>query len=264
MEVLSLFRERRLNELLRYITVHDEASVAELVNHFSVSAMTVRRDLAMLEQAGQISRTHGGAVALHVLDGEEIYENKLARNYDVKQRIAQKAFSLIQSLPEGHAPPQSIFLDSGTTTYQIALLMKKLIGIYLFTNDVRIAAEIYRYPLNAFMVGGRIQPETSCVCGPPCNAYVDSLNFELCVIGVSAVNPKLMLSSPSEEKAYSKQNVMKHSRIKILVCDKSKFNRIALFNVTSITAFDYVITDYEFTHAQQKQLSEGKVVVLHV
>jgi DeoR/GlpR family transcriptional regulator of sugar metabolism len=253
-----------MNELLQYITLHEEASVTDLAARFRVSAMTIRRDLAELEQSELISRTHGGAVAPHTLKGEELYESKQQQNFEVKQRIAKKALSMIQE-PFGSAAPKNIFLDSGTTCYQVALQLKNLSELRIFTNDLKIASEMcVGGQSEVFITGGRIQPETGSVIGTHSNQFIESLNFALCFIGVSAVSPKFVLSTPSEEKALNKKNIMKHSLKKVLVCDKSKFNQVALFNIASMTGFDCVITDYEFSLSQQKLLKESDTVIFQV
>jgi DNA-binding LacI/PurR family transcriptional regulator len=49
--------------ILRSLRRHGRLRVAELVTELGVSAITVRRDLAELDQAGLLRRVHGGAVA---------------------------------------------------------------------------------------------------------------------------------------------------------------------------------------------------------
>jgi DeoR/GlpR family transcriptional regulator of sugar metabolism len=256
-----MFKETRVNELLKYITEHDEASVSDLAKHFNVSTMTVRRDLAQLEQSELIGRTHGGAVALGALSGEEQYESKQTKNLGVKQRIAGKALSLVTEPPDGSPSPKSIFLDSGTTIFQLALLLKKQAGLKIFTNDLKTALELHNVT-DVYMVGGRVQPETGCTIGAQFNAFIEAINIDICFMGVSAVSSRLILSSPSEEKALNKQMILNRSSVKTLVCDASKFNQMGLFNIASISAFDYVITDYELNPYQQNLIKDSGTLVM--
>ena len=55
----SLDREHKI---LEYLKAHGSASIQELVEEFSVSNMTIHRDLNKLAETGQIQKKHGGAV----------------------------------------------------------------------------------------------------------------------------------------------------------------------------------------------------------
>ena len=53
---------RRRAEIVRLAEAGGLATVAEMAEHFAVTASTIRRDLAQLESAGRLTRTYGGAV----------------------------------------------------------------------------------------------------------------------------------------------------------------------------------------------------------
>jgi DeoR/GlpR family transcriptional regulator of sugar metabolism len=259
-----LFKERRLNEILQYITNNNEASVEELAKYFSVSLMTIRRDLKVLEQAELISRTHGGAISLGFLKSEELYESKQTKNYDEKVKISNAAIKLISELTDSSGKV-SIFLDAGTTTYQIALQIKQHFnGLVIFTNDLKIASELYNSQFEVFVIGGKVQPETGSIFGHQSSSFINRLNIDICFVGVQAINSDLLLLTPSEEKSLNKQNIMRHSCKKILVCDSSKFNRNGLFYIAPISDFDYVVTNYAFNDDQLQKLSENDTNVINV
>lgn len=87
---------------------------------FGVSTVTIRNDLAFLEKQGIAVRAYGGAL---ICDSstpgvEPSVEDKSALNTAVKHNIAKAAVKLIQ-------PGHRVILDSGTTTYEIARLMRQ-------------------------------------------------------------------------------------------------------------------------------------------
>jgi DeoR/GlpR family transcriptional regulator of sugar metabolism len=85
--------------------------VYDLAQRLSVSAETVRRDLAELDQAGLISRTYGGAMR------PVPYEPGLAEREGLmvaeRERIAEAALSLV-------APDDILIIGGGATTLHFA------------------------------------------------------------------------------------------------------------------------------------------------
>ena len=94
--------------------------------------MTIRRDLAKLDNMGLLERTHGGALPLHVIHGGKTYDSKATLYHEAKKKIAKSCLKLVK---EG----DTIYLDAGTTTNEIAHLIRTMKNITIVTNDLRIA-----------------------------------------------------------------------------------------------------------------------------
>ena len=54
-------RSARQRDILKTLQQTRQVDVTDLAQRFGVSGMTIRRDLAELEDAGQLHRVHGGA-----------------------------------------------------------------------------------------------------------------------------------------------------------------------------------------------------------
>ena len=89
------------------------ASVAELADAAKTSIATMRRDLQRLDEAGLLRRTHGGAV---VLDADAPFADVEPVNRDAKERIAAHVTAGVED-------GQSLILDIGTTTLQVARML---------------------------------------------------------------------------------------------------------------------------------------------
>lgn len=81
--------------------------------------MTVRRDLDRLQERGLLYRSHGGAVQRELYPLEQAYDIKKINNIDIKEKIATKALTLIND-------GDTIFLDAGTTTFELSRLLKDI------------------------------------------------------------------------------------------------------------------------------------------
>ena len=56
-------RNTRLEEMEKYILQNDSVSMEQLCEQFSVSMITVRRDIAQLQRKGTIEKIYGGVTA---------------------------------------------------------------------------------------------------------------------------------------------------------------------------------------------------------
>ena len=106
-------KEQRINEIMALIREQPTITVKMLAEILNVSEMTVRRDLAYLKSSNALTQSLGmtfinsepnNTLAPPAYD----FGYELHRNTDNKQRIAQKASSLIHSR-------DILILDSSTT-----------------------------------------------------------------------------------------------------------------------------------------------------
>ena len=59
----DVFARERQEHIARMVEEHGRIRVNELATRFGVSAVTVRKDLVVLEAEHRLQRTHGGAIA---------------------------------------------------------------------------------------------------------------------------------------------------------------------------------------------------------
>ena len=128
--------ETRRNAIVELINEHGTVSFAQIKKAFDpVSEMTLRTDLKILDEAKRIVRVHGGAKSVQVVVGTDDYLSKRAvRNIPGKQRIAEKALSLLR-------PDTTIFLDSGSTTTILARQFPDQSNL-IYTTGLSCATEL--------------------------------------------------------------------------------------------------------------------------
>jgi DeoR/GlpR family transcriptional regulator of sugar metabolism len=85
-------------------------TVGELETLFGMSAMTARRDLALLEREGRARRTHGGAVLPSRSRPEDSFRSRLEQAVEAKERIGHAVCAHV-------ADGEAVFVDSSTTAY---------------------------------------------------------------------------------------------------------------------------------------------------
>ena len=81
-------KSERLSKIVEIVNQKGTVSVNELIERLNVSDMTIRRDLASLENSGELIRVHGGAKShTHLIYNELTHEEKSIR----KTRYGRKS-----------------------------------------------------------------------------------------------------------------------------------------------------------------------------
>src|SRR4029453_8569539 len=149
---VRLLVEERRRRILELLDKQERATVEELSERFDVSSVTIRGDLDALADAGAIVRSHGGA--LKRLDHQDVpITVKETLHHGEKVRIGHAAARLIR---EG----ETIILDSGTTTAEIARQLKflKVKSLTVITNALNIAMELANLPhIRVITIGGMLR-----------------------------------------------------------------------------------------------------------
>ncbi|MDK2824576.1 MAG: hypothetical protein PWP71_2494 [Clostridia bacterium] len=228
--------ERRI-KIINVLKENGKVEVEELSQKLKVSPMTIRRDLAYLEEKGIVLRTHGGAVYSNILNYEIPYINKEVINKAEKERIGKKAAEFVK---EG----QSIILDAGTTCLEVAKNLKYTKDITVITNDIKIAIELYTNSnIKVFCTGGLVQSNVGALIGNYAEEFIQSINVDYAFIGVSSIDEEYMVSTPTVEKSFLKKKMIQSANKSVLLADHSKFNKRSLAKICSISEVDILITD---------------------
>lgn len=230
--------ERRL-KIIEILYKNKSATVKNLCDELQASEATIRRDLSTLEEERKLERTHGGAVISSSLpvEKEDTYQEKEGSFLYEKKLIAQAAFSLIKE-------NDSIFLDGGTTTLELAKLIgRSRMKIYVFTNASHFSPYIAANPkVELFMIGGKIRNNTLAVVGQLAIDTIRRFRLTKVFIGVNAVSIEYGLTTPDFEEAEIKRAILESGRERIVLTDASKFNKVALCEILPVSSIDMIIT----------------------
>jgi len=147
----------RLDQIMDYLKLHNLVTVEELVIATEASPATIRRDLIKLDQHGVISRTHGGVTLNRFIPSQPTTSEKIHKNFNEKQLIADVAAKLIN-------PGDSIALDAGTTTLEIAKRITQM-PVRVITSDLHIALFLSEFKqIEVTIIGGKIDDSSqSCI-----------------------------------------------------------------------------------------------------
>lgn len=243
-----LAAERR-SRILEEIRQNGSVSVNKMARELGVSVMTIRRDLALMDREGLIERCHGGAVVQSEV------------SYGAKRQINQKSKELIAAVcAEMVEPGMRIYLDAGTTTWEIARRIKSTKNIVVLTNDIEIARLLYESEVNLFMLGGQVQNSTGSAWGYFASQMVEKFNLDLGFFGASCVDENLEISTPTADKAFLKRTALNHCARSVLAVDSGKFGKKAMIAVNKVSDYHVIVTDYELSDPDRNKLEDTEYI----
>lgn len=223
----------RQQQILDRMALSGDVKLAELKETFEVTDMTLRRDLEKLEQLGMLRRTLGGAILI----GKDIaLLERTGVLMNEKMKIGLRAVQFIQ-------PGDSIFIDGGSTTLQVAKCLRPNMNLTVVTNALNIAAELQGKQISTIVIGGILLEKTSTLVGPLACDSLAKLAFDRVFIGTTGATVKHGLSNSNMHEAEIKRFVIEQAAEVMIVMDHTKFGKKDLFSFASLSAIDRIVTD---------------------
>lgn len=255
-ETISEARRRRMLSLVRE---REYVRVCDLSDAFGVSEVTVRNDLEILAQRGQIRRLRGGAMVRLEPHPERTFDEALVARSEQKRAIAQAAAALVQ-------PGESIILDVGTTTTSIAHALAArddLHGVTVFTNALNIALDLEPYVprFTVVVMGGTVRPMGHSLVDPLGEMLVERINADTLFLACNGVDLDRGVTNSNLAEASTKRRLLHAARRRVLVADSAKIGVVALAHICDVEAIDLLITDGEANAHALATLRERHMMV---
>ena len=234
-------RADRQQQILELVQQNNRISVVEICTRFGVSEMTARRDLQELDREGLLRRVHGGAVYNLGRSYEPPLKIRTKKRFNQKKAIGQKAAELILD-------GDSIALDIGTTTLEIARSLHEKRNLTVVTAGLPIANEIVAsYSLESdirlIMTGGVVRSSELSMVGAFASRMYTELHVDKAFVGIAGISLESGLTEYSLEDASVKWSLLKSASQVIVVADGSKFGKTAFASVGPLDAVHTIITD---------------------
>lgn len=231
-----MFAEERKQRILAALHRNPVVRVTELGRALRVSAASIRRDLADLQRTGLLKRTHGGAIGARMTAIEPSLAEKEDQYQEEKAAIARLAVSFVQQ-------GDTIFLDAGSTTRQIARELRHHHGITVVTNALNIAWELAASDLELLVTGGQVRRGILSQVGPLADHAIAAIHVDKLFLGANGIDVDKGVTTPNLVEAQTKRAMVERASEVILVADHSKFGRITFSRICGLDRIHRVITD---------------------
>ena len=253
--VQTLYAEERRRAILDRLKARGKVTVEDLAATYSVSAPTIRADLARMEDMGLLERTHGGAIPTSGTLFEPAYAQRQIMRHREKQAIARAAADLVED-------GQTILLDAGTTTYELALVLRERPKLTVVTNSIPIALTLTENDaLEVMLVGGRVQPRRLAALGPLAVRYLSAFRVDTAFLSFNGVDADAGLTVVDFEASEAKERMMECARETIVLADSAKIGRIAFARVAPVSSAALLITDDEIVEEDRTAIEAAGLAV---
>jgi DeoR/GlpR family transcriptional regulator of sugar metabolism len=232
------------------LSKHQRSEVSTLAELLGVSQVTVRKDLDMLEERGLVHREHGFAC----LNPTNDIGKRLAFNYDIKRRIAQRAAAMVE---EG----ETVMIESGSCC---ALLAEELANeqkdVTIITNSVFIANFIrHAVRTKIILLGGVFQPETQVVVGPLTRKCGEIFFSDKFFVGTDGFMPGFGFTGKDHLRSQTVMDMVENARDVFVLTDSEKFYHPGVLGLVRLENVTEVFTDDRIPAEFEQQLSDNHI-----
>lgn len=223
--------QQRRHQILQQINDAGEASVEQLARQYETSEVTIRKDLAVMEESGLLLRRHGGAIPL---PRELVAEDPLSR---AKRSIGRTAASLIRD-------HNRIVIDYGRTTTGLIPELNQKRGLVVMTNSLHVAnqlRELENEP-TLLMTGGTWDPHFEAFQGQVAEQVLRGYDFDQAFIGADGIDLARGTCTFNEQIGLSRI-MAEVAREVIVMAESSKVGRRIPNLELSWDSVDVLVTD---------------------
>lgn len=245
--------QQRRHAICSYISKYNKASVEELAQKFNISAVTIRKDLTLLEQNGLLLRRYGGAVAV---PKELVCDQLVPKVTKLKQAIGKLAAKRIKDYSR-------IIIDSGSTTQNMIPELEQKTGLVVMTNSISLASDILNLEPEPvlLMTGGTWDPHSEAFQGKVAEQVLHAYDFDQLFIGADGID--LERGSTTFNELIGLSKVMADvAREIIVVAESEKIGRKIPNLELAWSVIDVLVTDNDISlDALQKIKANGVEVI---
>ncbi|PSW10243.1 DeoR family transcriptional regulator [Photobacterium rosenbergii] len=249
-------QSKRTDVILEHVKKHKHATIQELVDITSSSAATIRRDVNKLAEDGQVYRHRGGISFGRSISRQPTTAEKMDENLAAKKAIAVAALGHIK---EG----MTVFLDAGTTSFELSKLLINRHDVTVITTDLRIAFYLSEAGNNQIIIaGGNIDNCSQSVVGDYSGYLLDNIIPDICFCTCSAFDTNNGVTSPTQEKAFLKRKLATLGKSNILLTDSSKLHCVGTHRIAPLSTYDLLISDSDMPSHVQADIEEEVAIEL--
>ncbi|MFD1415746.1 DeoR/GlpR family DNA-binding transcription regulator [Oceanobacillus jeddahense] len=250
--MLPVERQKKIIDLLMMKKV---MKMPELREEMGISIDTLRRDINILAEEGKIKKIYGGVKLVELKFGEASMEERMTSHLDEKAAIAKKCNA---SIEDGDC----IYLDSGSTTYQIAKYIKEKRNLTVITNSVPVIIELMNSDIELIVIGGKVRKNERSVVTYDYLFNFNQLNIQKAFICASGITMEKGISDYNVEEALARKKIIGLSQEVYIAADSSKFGKNVTVNIAGLDEIDYIVTDKKVTKGVIQQFDEIETELL--
>ncbi|MEN6593677.1 MAG: DeoR/GlpR family DNA-binding transcription regulator [Clostridiaceae bacterium] len=229
--------DARRKQILEILRRDGQVRVSQLSELLGATVVTIRSDLDALEQDGYLERTQGGGIQTMKNYYNLEFQRRKQEHMEMKKAIAATAAGMVRD-------GDTLFINSGTTTYFTAVELKKRKNINVVTNSISVAIELGGLPtFRVILLGGDISAQYSFTYGEDVKEQISRYRADWAILSVDGICPGVGLTTYHAEESVIDRIMMDRSREAIIVADSTKLGRESFSRISDLRNVGVWITD---------------------
>lgn len=250
-----MFTEERLDHIVQILHQDGKLKVKDLSERFQVTEDCIRKDLKVLENAGKLRRTYGGAILSQDYPLQRDVIDRRTVHVEEKSIIAEKALELIND-------NETIFLDISTINIKLAELLvesrKRLVVVSNMIDILQVLAK--STTITAIGTGGTMYRTVNGFMGIATVEIIKQYSFDRAFIGSCGVDmTDSSITTLGVEDGLTKKAAIMSTRHKYIVMERDKFYYNDSYKFAHFDDIDGIITDSNPDPETMKSLEIAEV-----
>jgi DeoR/GlpR family transcriptional regulator of sugar metabolism len=227
----------RQKQILSLLDRQGRLSVAEIVEKFSISEATARRDLETLALQGKAQRVHGGVVAIEKAPPELPILDRGSEQADEKARIGRATAGLV-------APHETVFLGSGTTVLEVARNLREHKNLTVITNSLPVLNMLAGIKeITVISLGGVLRESELSFIGHITEQALTEVRADKVIMGTRGISLEHGLTNDYLQETLTDRAILNIGGEIIIVADHTKVNRESTVLLAPLDRVDTFVTD---------------------
>lgn len=229
-------RERRIELITGLLSDHGSVEVEYLAQRFSVSKMTIHRDLDDLEQAGVLRKVRGGATIEAGTQFESDFRFRERQDREIKERIARQALEILE-------PGMTVMINDGSLAAVLGSMLPQKRPLTVITNNAAVLQQLRQESgITLIGLGGRYSPKFNGFFGLLTEQSLASLRADIAFVSAPAVSATQAFHM-DDDVVRSKRAMLNAAERSCLMIIHRRFDHVALHVFADLAEFDWIITD---------------------
>lgn len=248
---------KRIDEIRQLLFERKKVLVSDLSQYYKVSTVSIRKDLAELEQEGTATRIYGGAMLAQ--NAQEPLTTP-SSFFEDPQRAA-----LANRACEEICDGDSIFLGSGRTCCLLAKLLKQFKNLSIVTNNITALDDLLQSGARVYLIGGEVtSTDGHTLFSSPENpqTFMDNVFVTKAFTSISGIDLRAGLTVNSIISTYIYRNIPAIAREWYLMADFNKFDQISIYPVAGLEQLHCLITN-GYPQSYERCFMENNLRICH-
>lgn len=233
-----MLAQERQNKIYEMLQKNGAVTTSGLVKRFEVSVETIRKDLLFMEQKGQLSRVHGGAV---IKSDMKPFLELQQRNKECSSQKNDLALKATEFISDGDI----IGVDAGSTAISFAEAIKeKFSRLTVVTHSLDVFKILCNCKdFNVILCGGQYLRGENTFYGTLTLDTLSNLHMQKAFIFPWTVSLNYGIFDYLNELNQVRRQMLNSSEKVYILADSSKFEKKALFKIDNMRTDYYYVTD---------------------